>query len=295
MELHILFGPTATSKTKMAQTLWEKYRYPILSVDSRKVYKGADIGTNKLEILAFQRSHPEVLFGGVDFLEPNQEVSVYIYQQYVYNWVAQNCEEIKNAGGLILHGGTGLYLDAILEGRSLLSKRNDTLRNALLGLSIENLQKKAKKINPVGFERLNNSDAKNPRRLIRVIENEKNENIGINTVESNLFKNATKIWHDSRPGRKALYEKINERVHRYFSEGWFKEVLWLLGTYGKDTPALKMMGYKQIVNFMMENATWEQLIADDMPQYETLIATIQREHRRYAKRQETWGRKYFGA
>ena len=115
MELHIIFGPTASSKTKMAQALWEQYHYPILSVDSRKVYKGADIGTNKYTMLKFLKENPEILVGGLDFLEPNQDVSVFIYQSYVYNWIADHEIEIKDAGGLIIHGGTGLYLDAILE------------------------------------------------------------------------------------------------------------------------------------------------------------------------------------
>lgn len=293
MELHVLFGPTATSKTKMAQALWKRYGYPILSVDSRKVYRGADIGTNKLEILAFKKENPNVLFGGIDFLEPNEEVSVYVYQQYVYKWISEHSTEIEKAGGLIIHGGTGLYLDAILEGKSLLGQKDSVLRESLEKMSLEELQKEADKVNTERYSKLNDSDRMNPRRLIRVIENQGVEEKIIDTKEANLLRNAVKVWHFNLPKREQLYKTINARVYRYFAEGWFQEILSLLEKFDATSPALQMMGYKQVVSFMTDNENWRQLVDQNTPEFQEVIATIQQEHRHYAKRQETWAKKYF--
>ncbi len=294
MELHIIFGPTAASKTKIAQDLWEKYHYPILSVDSRKVYTGADIGTNKLSILSFLSKNQTVLFGGIDFVSPDEKISVYDYQQYVYKWVETHFDEIKNAGGLIIHGGTGLYLDAILEGKSLLAKKNELLRAELEKFSLEELQIRAKKDNLEGYTKLNESDNKNPRRLIRVIENVGVENgprFSSIAIED-IFYNSKKIWHIQLPKRDELAIKINERVFKYFEEGWIKEVEQLLKKYSLNAPALQMMGYKQLVNFMSTHSNYQDLIDENSPKFLEIVAEIQREHRRYSKRQETWAKKY---
>jgi len=305
MELKILFGPTATSKTKIAQALWEKTHYPILSVDSRKVYKGADIGTNKLSLLTFWKAHPEVLIGGIDFLEPSQEVSVYIYQQQVYNWLTTNRTEIEKAGGIILHGGTGLYLDAILEGKSLLSSRNQILREELAGMTVEQLQQRAGQEVPKSYGLLNDSDRRNPRRLVRVIENKalkhqstkalRQESINALKHEGfavEVFKSAKKDWRVNIPPRAELYGIINKRVYTYLEEGWLAEVANLLKRFGPEAPVLRMMGYRKVVAFMQNNEHWQQLAVDNAPKFQAMIAEIQQEHRRYAKRQETWAKKY---
>lgn len=294
MELHIFFGPTATSKTKIAQAFWEKHHYPILSVDSRKVYKLADIGTNKLSILEFKQMYPAVLFGGTDFLEPSAPVSVHIYQQYVYQWISEHLAEIEKAGGLIIHGGTGLYLDAILEGRTLLNPENSELRQELEHATVEELQKRAQKENPSGYSNMNDSDQKNPRRLIRVIENkELQEKPRVSTHPSaKFFSEAVKHWHIDIPPREVYNEAINTRVYKYLEQGWLDEVYKLLVQYGESAPALQMMGYRQLVQFILENEQWRDLAENKMPAFVSVIDVIQQEHRQYAKRQETWSKKY---
>lgn len=291
VEIHIIFGPTASSKTKMAQALWETNHYPILSVDSRKVYKGADIGTNKLSLLEFKRKHPEVLVGGIDFKLPSEEINVYEFQQQVYGWIDEYKEKITKLGGLIIHGGTGLYLDSILEGKSFLSQRNGELREALANETVERLQEVAARENVQAYEKLNESDRQNPRRLIRVIEN---KNLPPEPVDSRsqFFSNSSITWHIKLPERPQLYTTINERVYRYFVEGWLDEIASLRSEFGDTAPALQMMGYKQLVAFQNEYQNWLELYKENAPEFQKVVALIQHEHRRYAKRQETWAKKY---
>lgn len=299
MELHILFGPTATSKTKLAQTLWEKTHYPILSVDSRKVYRGADIGTNKLALLEFSKSHTEVLVGGIDFLNPDEEVSVYLYQQEVFRWVEEHGEEILTAGGLIIHGGTGLYLDAILEGKTLLAPRNEKLRAELEMLSLAELQKQSETAAPTVYNLMNDSDKQNPRRLIRVIENanesgavvSKNSSFQLPYVQEVLAK-STKKWQINIPPRDVLWPIINIRVLKYYEEGWLSEVERMLAKFGPTAPALMMMGYRQLVEFMLAHDNWRELSQANDHTFQQVTQQIQLIHRQYAKRQETWAKKY---
>lgn len=299
MELHILFGPTATSKTKMAQAMWEKTGYPILSVDSRKVYKGADIGTNKVGLLEFTSTHPEVLVGGIDFREPDEEISVYVYQQEVFRWVEEHHEAIQAAGGMILHGGTGLYLDAILEGNSLLSPRDAGLREELEKLDLSGLQSRAQCVAQKNYELMNPSDQQNPRRLVRLIENatmgefsmEKDESWSSPPL-SQVLAQSTRIWHIDIPPRAELWEVINARVHKYYEEGWLDEVDTLLKRYGPIAPALLMMGYRQLVAFMQANEDWRILVEHNDMKFQLVTQQIQLTHRQYAKRQETWAKKY---
>lgn len=291
VEIHIIFGPTASSKTKMAQALWETHHYPILSVDSRKVYKGADIGTNKLSLLEFKNNHPEVLVGGIDFRQPSEEINVYEFQQHVYGWIEEHHETINKLGGLIIHGGTGLYLDAILEGKSFLSQRNEELRKAFANESVEKLQEIAAKENAPAYEKLNESDRQNPRRLIRVIENKDLASEKVDS-RSTFFLSSSITWHIKLPERLQLYTTINERVYRYFVEGWLDEISSLRSQFGDDSPALRMMGYKQLVAFQNQYTNWSDLYKANAPEFQEVVSLIQLEHRRYAKRQETWAKKY---
>lgn len=292
MTLHIIFGPTASSKSKTAFALWKQYRYPILSVDSRKVYKGADIGTNKYTMLRFIEENPSMVVGGIDFLSPNEAVSVYIYQQYAYKWITEHEQVIRERGGLIIHGGTGLYLDALLEGRSLLSQKNEELRNSLKDASVAQLQERANTVSPTLLAGLNQSDRMNPRRLIRVIEHaiapEKETPVVVPAVLTDLQQ----IWHLPQISRELLYPIINARVETYFSLGWMDEVRSLHSTYGADAAALQMMGYKQLLSFLQSTSDCDKEMRDGSPRFIAMVADIQQEHRRYAKRQETWAKKY---
>lgn len=275
----------------MAFSLWKQHGYPILSVDSRKVYRGADIGTNKYTMLGFMKENPTMLVGGLDFLDPDEDISAYVYQQYAYNWLKDHENEIRRAGGLVMHGGTGLYLDAILEGKSLLQPKNTDLRADLEKLSVSELQASVRIHNLDRYATMNESDKKNPRRLIRAIENK--TAVAEKSVEiPSLIQDATKIWQITSLPRQEIYDIINARVLTYFRVGWLAEVETLLERWGSDAPALRMMGYRQVVTFMKEHDDWKLLASENSAEFQAVIADIQREHRRYAKRQETWLKKY---
>ncbi len=240
----------------------------------------------------FIKSNPSMTVAGIDFLEPTEEISAYIYQQYVYDWLNKNEALLRERGGLIIHGGTGLYLDSILEGHGLLAEKDEFLRSELNALSLAELQEKAKQSAKEKFASLNESDRGNPRRLIRLIENAMQKIAPEKAEVPLVLQEMKKIWHLPTIEREQAYQIINERVLTYIELGWLDEVVSLLAKYGAAAPALQMMGYRQLVKFMTENHNWQQLVDDRMPQFDAVLSEIQREHRRYAKRQITWGKKY---
>jgi tRNA dimethylallyltransferase len=252
-----------------------------------------------LALLEFSQAHPEVLVGGIDFRNPDEEVSVYLYQQEVFRWVQVHGEEIIKTGGLILHGGTGLYLDAILEGKSLLAPRDEALRARLEQLSVPELQNEATKVASEAYKKLNESDQLNPRRLVRVVENALNVNVTNGKDEvwdsenvQKVFAQSKKVWQINIPPRDVLWPIINARVFKYYEEGWLDEVEGLLWQYGATAPALCMMGYRQLVEFILANENWRELVQNNDNRFQLVTQGIQLAHRQYAKRQETWARKY---
>jgi len=111
-----IVGPTASDKTKLAIALAKKFNGELISADSRQIFKGMDIGTNK------DKSYPQHL---IDIVNPDEEFSVAQFQKMAYKLIG----EILKRGKLpILVGGTGLYIDAVLYGYSIPPKTKESAR-----------------------------------------------------------------------------------------------------------------------------------------------------------------------
>lgn len=156
-KLLVITGPTATGKTALGLELAEKYNGEIVSADSRQVYKYMDIGTGK-DTTHFQ--------WGLDLVLPNQQFSASDFATYAKKVL----EDIWSRGKLpILVGGTGLYIKEVLHpSETLHIPPNQELRS--MNYDLKNLQKQLQKVNLEKWEKMNNSDRNNPRRLIRAIE-----------------------------------------------------------------------------------------------------------------------------
>ena len=158
-KLIVILGPTASGKTKLAVELARVFNGEIVSADSRQVYKGMDIGTGKdLD------EYDNVPYHLIDICEPTEQFSLAQYQKFAY----QAIDDIIMRGKIpFLVGGTGLYIQAVIDGYDLSEiKPNEKLRKKLEKKSLEKLQHLIKK-NKI---ELNKSDFGNKRRLIRILE-----------------------------------------------------------------------------------------------------------------------------
>ena len=206
----IVIGPTASGKTALGLELAKKFNGEILSADSRQVYKYMDIGTGK-DLKNFQ--------WGLDLVEPNKQFNVSDFVNYASKILA----DIWKRGKLpIIVGGTGLYIKELLEpSQTLHIKPDEKLRKKLSKYTLQNLQKELQEKDLKKWERMNESDRKNPRRLIRAIEV-----AGKKTADS--IASLQNDGYDTLIiGLKAplefLYQRIDKRVEERMAMGMAEE------------------------------------------------------------------------
>ena len=287
-----IVGPTGTGKTNFALKLAKKFNGELINCDSRQVYRGMDIGTNKGEIQvntdtetfknkiinAYNIENSNVSGWLFDILEPNEQLNLAEYQELTYYII----NKIQARGHLpILVGGTGLYLDALVKGYRLSSIKPDLkLRKNLEKLNAKKLFDKLFKFNKERANLLNESDSHNPRRLIRAIEEsiaqlsgKNNENIQKDIVFKKL--EIIIIYPDFK--REELFLNIDARVLEMIASGLIEETKKIINKYSQNLEILKGIGYKEVIEYLDGKITLSEM-----------IAKIQQGHRNYAKRQITW-------
>lgn len=284
----VVLGPTATGKTELALRLAKKFNGELIACDSRQVYSGLDIGTGKLP------GYEAEIIKGKGFWEING-IKVWMYdvvslrEQYTVADYVKDAERIvedilKRKKIPIVVGGTGFYLKALLEGLPNLEISVDRkLRGELAKLSLMELQDKLKKLSLPRWENLNESDQKNPRRLLRSIElatmNPYIITQNQRTKKGNGKYNVLKIGLTAP--RMIIYQKIDHRVLDWIKYGIVEEVKNFL---------LKGIPKRRINELGLEYAVVLEYL-DGVVSFDEMVGKIQNKVRQYSKRQVTWFKK----
>ncbi len=272
-----IVGPTCSGKSEVGLQLAQELDSEIISADSRQIYKELTIGTAKppKEYLNKVKHH------FIDHISIDHTFNVGIYSSQS----EQVIDEIFSRNMVpIVVGGSGLYLNALLFGifecdaidmdiRKRLEREHDNL-----GLSY--LTEKLSKFDPETYSKI---DLKNPRRVIRALEVFETSGISISQLhrEETKNKNFSAKLFGMNWDRKILYARINNRVLQMIESGLIEEVEEIIKQYSpENTTVLQTVGYKEVVEHLKGNLTKPQM-----------IELIQRNTRRYAKRQMTWFRK----
>lgn len=284
----VIFGPTGVGKTDLSIQLAKKLNGEIISADSMQIYKGMDIGTAKITKEEMQGVSHHM----IDIVSPNEEYSV---GQYVKE-VKQKITEILSRGKIpIICGGTGLYINALVNEYDFNNtEKDEKIREKYQKIAEENgkefVYELLKKQDPIRASQLHPNDLKRVIRALEIIEINKNK------LENNskMIKNAEKIKKNDKNNeinyeylifgldmpREKLYERINFRVEKMFTEGLIKEVKSLLKLgLDKNCQAMQGIGYKEIINGLENNQSEEQI-----------KELIKQRTRNYAKRQLTFMR-----
>jgi tRNA dimethylallyltransferase len=254
--------------------LAKKFNTEIISADSRQLYKEMSIGTakpslNELKLVPhhFIDSHSiNDSFSAGDFEKEALERIESLFQHHDL---------------LLLVGGSGLFVNAVIEGLDDLPKAKDGLRDTLnksyKEKGINFIRKKLKEIDPSYYEEV---DISNPQRMIRAIEVFETTGIPFSAWRKNKKKerNFKTISIGLTIERPILYERINHRVDLMMNNGLLKEVEGLYSF--KQAPALQTVGYAELFDFI-----------DNKCSLEEAVAKIKQNSRRYAKRQMTWFKK----
>lgn len=270
-------GPTATGKTDVGILLAEALGGEIISADCMAVYRGMDIGTAK----PTPEQQRRVRFHLIDVCDPDEPFSVARFQQMALEAIRQ----IRLRGALpLVVGGTGLYVKALLDGFHIPpAAANQALRQQLWQEAKRQgsaaLHARLQEVDPLAASRIHPNDAV---RIIRALE--VYQVTGRPISEWQRCQPPPEVGKARRFGltmpRDMLYRRINERVERMVAQGWLDEVRRLLeAKYDPHLPAMRSLGYGELI----------QVIQGRLELSEA-IALIQRETRRFAKRQLTWFR-----
>lgn len=270
----VIVGPTASGKTDLSIKLAKELNGEIISADSMQIYKKMTIGTAK----PTEEEMQGIVHHMIDIIEPNEEFNVAKYKSMAEKKIE---EIILNGKQPIIVGGTGLYVDTLVNGIEFFDIENDLEYR-------ENLEKEANEkgiewlydeLLKVDEEAAKSIDKNNVRRVIRALE-----------IYKVTGKTKTELDKASRKGskyeyvifgllwdRKELYDRINLRVDIMIKDGLIEEVKGLLENEGFSKTALQGLGYKEVLEYLNEEIS-----------YEEMIEKIKMETRRYAKRQMTW-------
>lgn len=269
--LVVIAGPTAVGKTALAIELAKHYGAPIISADSRQFYRELSIGTAKPSEAQLQQA-PHY------FINNKSIAELYGAGHFEKDVIQQLDTLFKTQAIVIMVGGSGLYIDAILNGVDdfidvpLAVREKINAEFQTKGLLW--LQQELKKYDPDYYHAV---DINNSQRLVRALEVYTHTGL---TYSS--FLNKEKTARNFKPikilintDRAVLYQRINQRVDDMMKDGLLEEAKQF--SHLKHLNALKTVGYKELYEYL-----------EGLCSLETAIDKIKQHTRNYAKRQLTW-------
>jgi len=277
MKLVVITGPTASGKSSLAIDLALQLDGEIVNADSMQVYRGMDIGTAKTSLIE-RRGIPHHL---IDVVDPDEDFNAAIYR-FITEPLLKKIETRKRVCFVV--GGTGLYIKVLLGGLlecpPIDQKMREELRNECEQRGSIVLHEKLKMLDPESAHRIHPHDKIRITRALEII-NLTNEPLS-NLKQKHGFKNrpfkALKICLEM--DREKLYHRINQRCIDMINEGLVDETRGLLGKgYSPELKPMKSIGYRHMVRFL--EGAWD---------LDEAIHHLQKDTRRYAKRQMTWFR-----
>lgn len=268
-----IVGPTASGKTRLALDAAKRFDGQIINADSRQFYQGFDIGTAKPSPEELQTTVHHL----IDCADPLEPWDVMRFVRAADEAI----QKIQEAGKVpIVVGGTGLYFRALFYGLDDIPKISDDVRNQIRsrleseGLASLFAELQAK--DPIAADRLEPEDTQ---RILRALEVVTETGKGLSEYWSAAKNQRYDFWSVALTvEREKLYQRINERVEEMFQNGLKAEVRSLAENLGKIDLLEKTIGYREWLEFGFEN--------EDHVKQE-----IQKNSRRFAKRQLTWFKK----
>ena len=287
-QLVVILGPTGVGKTEKSLELAEQWGCPIVSADSRQIYRDLPIGTAAPG--AEEQARVKHYFIGTKDLH-----ETYNAGQYARDCNTLLAELFQKHERVLMVGGSMMYIDAVCKGLDdipdIPAELREQVRNQYQEKGLEWLQTEVERLDPVYWQEV---DKQNPQRLMHCIEVTlasgqpySNFRKGGRTAQERGFD--VEYIMIERP-REELYERINLRVHKMIEQGLLNEAqrafdkLGLLNNNPLDESTIpnsvNTVGYKELLKYFRGEWTLERA-----------IEMIQQNSRHYAKRQMTWWRR----
>jgi tRNA dimethylallyltransferase len=271
----VILGPTASGKTGLAVKLANIHNGEVISADSRQVYRGMDVGSGKDLV-----EYGDVPYHLIDVVDPMDDFNLAKFQSLSFEAMKDICERKKLP---IIAGGTGLYLQAVVDNYNLsMVSANQELRQELEAKSLEELLTIIDEAYPEIYKDLNQSERGNKRHLMRYIEiAERDDNFNLETRKKPSeyeFLIIGLSW-PKEVLEERIYQRIVTRLENEDMVGEIKRlheggVIWkrLIG-FGLE--------YQFVTLFVQEKIKYEEMID------QLLVAS-----RQFAKRQMTWFKRW---
>lgn len=291
-KLIVILGPTGVGKTDLSLELAERWACPIVSADSRQIYRDLPIGTAAPTIEEQQRV--KHYFIGIKDLHETYNAGQY----------ARDCKQLLKQlftqhERVVMVGGSMMYIDAVCKGLDEIpdvpAQLREQVRQDYLDKGLEWLQAEVQRLDPTYWQQV---DQKNPQRLMHCIEiclatGQPYSDFRLSGTGNKVAENDFEVEYImvERP-REELYERINLRVHKMIEAGLLEEArcafekVGLLGDNATQDSnqaipnSLNTVGYKELLQYFRGEWTLDRA-----------IEMIQQNSRHYAKRQITWWRR----
>ena len=265
----VIAGPTGVGKTALSIELAKEMDAEIISCDSMQVYKFMDIGTAKIRVEEMQGVKHHM----IDVAEPVEKYNVGKFVEKA-NEILEELE--KKNKNVILAGGTGLYIDALVKGLSSLPQGDEKVRATYEKLTNEELYARLLEVDEEGAAEIHSNNRVRVERALEVydITGEKFSVLYKKNIKKNNFKF---LYCALERDRGHLYDRINKRVDIMFEQGLLQEAENIYKKYKNDLDKISAIGYKELFLYFEGRILLEE--AKDL---------IKKESRRYAKRQFTW-------
>ena len=266
-----IVGPTAIGKTALAIQVAQHFGAEIISADSRQFFKEISIGTAKpnLQELSAAKHH---------FINSHSVNDLFSVGSFEKEAISIIDDLFKTNDIVVMVGGSGLYVKAVLEGFDELPTVSEGIRNQLnqelQDFGIGKLQQELSKSDPVYFGQI---DIHNPQRIIRALEVFRSTGNTFSSYRTNkkVARNFDILKIGLNTSRELLYNRINFRVDEMMQIGLLDEVISAKAY--QHFNALKTVGYTELFDYL-----------DGKTDLLSAIELIKQNTRRFAKRQITW-------
>lgn len=274
-KVFFIVGPTAVGKTKFAIEFAKFLKTEIISADSRQIFKELKIGTAPPS----EKELTEVKHYFIANKSIFDNYNASLFEVEGINLIENLLKKYNN---LIVVGGSGLYIDALINGIDDLPDVEPEIRNQLIMKyeieGIESLRFELKMLDPVSY---NNIDLQNPKRILKALE------ITIQTGKpyssfltgKSKNRNFEPILIGLKMDKELLHKKITVRTNQMIIDGLLKEAKDLQNQ--KHLTALKTVGYREFFDFF-----------DGKINFPTALEQLKQNTKKYAKRQMTWFNRY---
>ena len=272
--LIVIVGPTGSGKSDLAVEIAEWYGAPIISTDSRQFYRGIPIGTAQPDEEQLRRAEHH-------FIASHNLEDEFNCGAYEVAALAKLKELYEQHDVVVAVGGSGLYIKALCEGMDSLPEADPALREQLAKrLQTEGLEALCEELKERDREFYDQVDRNNPARILRALEVCITTGLPYSSLRTGVKHqrdfNIIKIGVDME--REILYKRIDGRVHKMIEMGLEAEARAVY--HLRHLNSLQTVGYREMFEYFDGDITLNEA-----------IELIQRNSRRYAKRQMTWFRR----